>query len=68
MALSAATLERMARALQSRLDDLEGAPEQTLYRVERRLTRTELTINRIAVQMSVTPATEDEVDAALDER
>lgn len=68
MALSVATLERMVRALQSRLDDLEGAHEQTLYRLERRLTRTEITINRMAVQMSIPPATDEDVDAALDER
>ncbi|MGQ0576375.1 MAG: hypothetical protein ACT4RN_19530 [Pseudonocardia sp.] len=68
MALSMSTLERMVRALQGRLDDLEGAHEQTLYRMERRLTRTELTLNKMATQMGVVPATDDEVDAAMDER
>jgi len=64
---SLTTLERRIAALEARLADVEGGYGDTLYKLHRHAVGTDLTIGRIAQQLGVSPATDDEIDAALEE-
>lgn len=55
------TLERRIAALEARLADIEGGYGDTLYMLHRHAVGTNLTLGRIAQQLGVTPATDDEI-------
>lgn len=61
------TLARRVAALESRLNDLEGAYERSFYRLERRTVRVELDLGKVLTHLGVTPSTEEEIDARIDE-
>jgi hypothetical protein len=60
------TLERRIAALEARLADIEGGYGDTLYKLHRHAIGTDLTLGRIAQHLGVTPATDDEIDTALE--
>lgn len=60
------TLERRIAALEARLADIEGGYGDTLYTLHRHAVGTDLILGRIAQHLGVTPATDDEIDAALE--
>lgn len=61
------TLERRTAALEARLADVEGGYGDTLYKLHRHAVGTDLTLGRIAQHLGVTPADDDEIDAALEQ-
>lgn len=61
------TLARRISLVEQRLSEIENSYGESLYRLERRTIRTNITISRIAEQMGVAVATDGEVDAVLDE-
>lgn len=61
------TLERRIAALEARLADIEGGYGETLYRLHRHAVGTNLTLGKVAHELGVTPATDDEIDAALEQ-
>lgn len=67
MASSLHTIEQRVRALESRVADVEGGYGQTLYDLQRRTTGLEITLGRMAAAMGVAAASQDEIDAALDQ-
>lgn len=62
------TLERRIAALEARLADVEGGHSETVYRMQREVIRTRLDIGKLLTQSGLTPSTDDEVDAVLDEQ
>jgi len=61
------TLERRILALEARLAEIEGGYGETLYQLHRHAVGTNLTLGRVAEHLSVTPATDEEIDAALEQ-
>jgi len=61
------TLEQRVRALEARLTEVEGGYGETSYRLRRDSVRTNLNVAKLMVHMQLTPTTDAEVDAALDE-
>lgn len=61
------TLERRIAALEARLADVEGGYGDTLYKLHRHSVGTDLTLGRIAQHLGVTAATDDEIDATLEQ-
>lgn len=64
---SMSTLEARIVALEARLADVEGGYGQTLYRLHRRQVRTDINIRTILTHLQLPEATEEEVDAELDQ-
>lgn len=50
------------------MSDIENSYGETLYRLERRTIQTDLNIQKILAHLAVPPATDEEVDAELDQR
>jgi hypothetical protein len=61
---SLTTLERRIAALEARLADIEGGYGDTLYKLHRHAIGTNLTLGRIANQLGVAPATDEEIVGA----
>jgi hypothetical protein len=61
-----AIVARLA-ALEARLADIEGPYAEAQYRTRRDVTGMRITLNRMAAQAGVSTATEEEIDAALDD-
>ncbi len=62
------TVERRTDKVEAEVRDLDTHYGEITYRMDRRLSRIEITIDRIADVMGVTPATDEDVDAAFEER
>lgn len=63
--------ERRVRNVEQRVGDLEEtveAHEATFYKLNRRLTKTELIVTSIATHLGLSIPTDAEIDAALDEQ
>ncbi|MGH3852249.1 MAG: hypothetical protein ACRDR6_01870 [Pseudonocardiaceae bacterium] len=67
MTSSLRSLEQRIRALEARLADVEGGYGDTLYRLQREAIGTRITLSRMAAQAGLRVASEEEIDAALDE-
>lgn len=65
---SNAVLAQRLAVVEARLAELENSYGATLYRMERRMVRTELWLTRIAERLGeISAPTDAEVDAVLDE-
>lgn len=62
------TIERRVSALEARVADIENSYGETLYELQRRTIRTDLNIQKILAHLAVSPATEADVDAELDQQ
>lgn len=60
-------LARRLDAVEARLADLEGPVLDGTYRIRREVVGLRITLGRLAEQAGVPVATDDEIDAALDE-
>jgi len=49
------------------MSDMEGPYAETMYRMHRKITGVEITLRRLAEQAGVQVATDEEINAALDE-
>lgn len=67
MVSSVQTLTRRIEALEARLAEIEGGYGATLYQLHRRAVRTDLSLGKMLDHLGLTPPTDDEVDAVLDQ-
>jgi hypothetical protein len=54
-------------ALEARMSDIEGPYADTMYRTHRKIMGVQITLRRLAEQAGVPVATDEEIDAVLDE-
>lgn len=64
---SPASLEHRIRALESRLAEVEGGYGDILYRVRRETVATRIDLGRLLDRAGLPQATDEEIDAVLDE-
>lgn len=68
--MTAPSLHALAQrlsAVETRLSEIENGYGATMYRMERRMVRTELMVERIISHLGLTPVSAAEVDGILDE-
>lgn len=62
-----ATVLRRLSALEARVSDLEGPYAETAYQTRREVIGLRITLGRLAEQAGVQVATDEEIDAALED-
>jgi hypothetical protein len=67
MPSSLQTLTRRIEALEARLADVEGGYGQTLYQLHRHAVRTKLDLGKVLTHLGLPAATDEEIDAEIDE-
>ena len=60
-------LERRLALVEARLAELESAYGETLYKLHRRAIKTDLNLTKVLDHLGITTATDDEVEAVLEE-
>lgn len=61
------TLERRLLALESRVGEIEGGYGETIYKLHRTVVKLELGQDRILGHLGLTPVTDAEIDARIEE-
>lgn len=60
------TLERRIAALEARLADVEGGYGESIYKIHRRTIGTDINVSKIMNHLGIPPATDEEIDDALE--